>query len=475
MKYNVFVNGKNIETQTARVSAVPMNRVWSGKQRPQDQTEIAYFVNFDMDSSAHIKVEVLDADIKKAEIRPLHHGLPFEISGNTISFVLEEPMCLTLEINGYHEALHIFANEPYLYEKREDDIYFGPGVHHAGVIAPHSNQRVIVDKGALVYGIVYIDNAENVRVEGRGIIDASIYRRGNDKYTDDESCDVIRGLRRLGFDDKKVYYSGIVNACHSKNVVIDGVILRDAPMWVLILRNNCDHVLINNIKIIGQWRYNSDGVDICASKNVVLKNSFIRSFDDSVVVRGAYLDGEKDGCSHIVVKNNVLWCDWGKNLEIWSGDKDSEIKNILFENNYLIHVQMTAISIDTWFGSRRIVVENVLYDGVYVEHDDERLLFQFQQTDSEKYNWKLLKNSEDHNLIYIAVSSLGKNAGNQKCELADDISGYDVRYRNIEFENITQTGSFRSCVNIIEDRVSELSNITINGVDYKEYALKPNS
>ena len=72
-------------------------------------------------------------------------------------------------------------------------------------------------------------------------------------------------------------------------------------MWSTIIRNNCENITVDNIKIIGQWRYNSDGINICASKNVTVKNSFIRSFDDCIITRGAYLEGEDGNVE------NVLW------------------------------------------------------------------------------------------------------------------------------------------------------------------------
>jgi hypothetical protein len=38
---------------------------------------------------------------------------------------------------------------------------------------------------------------------------------------------------------------------------------------------------ISNYKLIGLWRYNSDGIEICNSEDVTIRDSFVRSFDDS--------------------------------------------------------------------------------------------------------------------------------------------------------------------------------------------------
>ena len=141
-----------------------------------------------------------------------------------------------------------------------------------------------------------------------------------------------------------VKYHGNLVLNHCKNCLVEGIILRDAPMWSIIIRNDSENITVDNIKIIGQWRYNSDGINICTSKNVTVKNCFVRSFDDCIITRGAYLEGESGNVENATVENCVLWCDWGKSIETWCGHKATEIKNILFKNNYLIHLNAVALS-----------------------------------------------------------------------------------------------------------------------------------
>lgn len=44
----------------------------------------------------------------------------------------------------------------------------------------YNPQALYIDEGAIVHGVVYANDAENVRIMGRGILDASFYLRGND-------------------------------------------------------------------------------------------------------------------------------------------------------------------------------------------------------------------------------------------------------------------------------------------------------
>ncbi len=468
MKYRVFVNKEEIEVTPVRVSAYPINRVWQGVQRDLSQTEVAYFAGFDLDAPSEIEVEAIGVDIESVELRPLTKNIPFTKQGNSVVFTVSEPMSLTVEINGYHEALAIFADTPFVYEPKENDIHFLSGVYRAGLIVPQNGQRIIIDRGALVYGVIYAKDVDNVEILGRGILDSSIYRRNNDSNGDD-GHEVTEALRKLDITERDVHYAGSFTAYNCKNLVVDGITFVDSPLWTVIVRNGCENVLINNIKIIGQWRYNSDGVDICASKNVVLQNSFVRSFDDCVVVRAPHLDGESGGCSDIVVRNNTLWCDWGKNLELWSGHINSEIRNVLFEDNYLIHVQAIAASVDTWYGCDRILVENVRYDGIFAEHDEDHKPQQYQDSNDQCYDMSAASDLSDIKLVYVMVGRLGKDLGNQQFDLNIDASGFDIRYRNISFDNIKFTIDIPAPICINSEKLSELSGVTIDGVDYKEY------
>ncbi len=204
--------------------------------------------------------------------------------------------------------------------------------------------------------------------------------------------------------------------------------------WTLIIRNSCKNIIIDNIKIIGQWRYNSDGINLCCSENVVVRNCFVRSFDDCIVVRGAYLNEEEDNTKNILVENCVLWCDWGKSLEIWAGDKPCCINNITFTNNYLIHLSMIAIDIRAWFGSNATRIFNILYSNIFIDTDKPYSSLFFLRTGTDRVT------QENHcympQLLSINYEKLGKSMGNQQHFPATESDNFSLKYFNIVFENI---------------------------------------
>jgi hypothetical protein len=285
--FTLKVSNEPVFVYTARVSALPLNQVWPGHQRSLDQTEIASFAYFDF--SGKINIEVISANrIDNVVIRPKSYGIVPVISGNKIQFKLDRPCQVVVEVNGWHKALHLFANPLEENAPSPDDPgvhYFGPGVHEKGKFYIQSGETVYIAGGAVVYGSVNANNARDIKVCGRGILDASKLGRFD--------ADQMIALRN----------------CDRVN--LSGVILRDANVYA-VTPTQCQDVTITNLKVIGLWRYNSDGIDICNCQHVLVEDCFVRSFDDSLVIKGVNTPdpgGRDTSIRDVVFRNCVVWND----------------------------------------------------------------------------------------------------------------------------------------------------------------------
>ena len=461
--YRCYIGDRELALHTVRVSKVPFNKFWAGEQRSVSQSEEAYFVSFDMDSPVVIEIEI-GRDFDSYEIRPLSKELTKKQSGRRISISVNEPMQCTLEVDGRHHALHIFAN-PVSKKPDGDIIYYGKGEHKADLIWLKSNQTLYIDEGAMVHGIVYAKDAENVRIMGRGVLDASPYRRGNDDHAGGR--EVIDDLLSRGFTSVDMKYHGNIVLNHCKNCLIEGVVLCDAPMWSAIIRNDSENITVDNIKIVGQWRYNADGINICTSKNVTVKNSFVRSFDDCIITRGAYLEGERGNVENVLVENCVLWCDWGKSLETWCGHKPTEIKNVTFRNNCLIHLNAVAMNITVWYGSNHSVVDNVLYENIFIDLDEKYLFNAMESCDNPVFEEKF---GHIPRALSVRVERLGKmlDLGSQRCEEVEDLSYFDVSFSNITYKNVRYYGKGDALPTVIKkhSEIHRLENIRAVDCDF---------
>ncbi len=199
----------------------------------------AGFVILDSDFARPIEVKVtkVSGTTANARIRPLSKGIISTLTGNQLQFTLNAPVKISVEFNGdIMNNLFIFANPPEQNRPNHGDpgvIYFAPGIHNAGTINVSSGQTVYIADGALVYGHIWSGNATNVTIRGRGILDGAKLEHNP-------------GLTR----------PWLVGLTNGSNVTIEGIVMRDAPMWTTVLRD-VDGASIRNVKQIC-YNENSD-------------------------------------------------------------------------------------------------------------------------------------------------------------------------------------------------------------------------
>jgi hypothetical protein len=166
----------------------------------------------------------------------------------------------------------------------------------------------------------------------------------------------------------------------------------------------------------------------------------------------------------VVVENCVLWCDWGKSIETWCGHKPTEIKNIIFRNNRLIHVNAVAMNITVWFGSDHSFVNNVIYENIYIDVDDDYCFNMIENNGTKNFVRKM---GFVPKVVSVSVEMLGKmdGLGAQKCIDADDFSEFGVYFGNITYKNVRCFGSKRD-LRVFVKKHSDIHTIeNINAID----------
>jgi len=401
--YSVSVGGKPLFVYKARVSAVPFNQVWPGYQRPMDQTEIASFAYWDMSEPVTIEV-ISNRPIESVDIRPRSYGIKPIVVDDRITFRMSKPGYVTVEVNGYHHALHLFASPMEKDRPNPDEAnvrYFGPGIHRAGLINLKSGETVYVAGGAVVHRAYQGFGASDISILGRGILDASTFKRkGN---------------------------PGPISLHGCKNVKIDGIIIRDSNVWAVTPRD-CEYLAISNIKLIGFWRYNADGIDIVNSQHIAIDKCFVRSFDDSIVIKGLRGGIQPAGdkpVKDVKVSECVIWNDWGRALEIGAETVASEISDIVFRDCDIIRT--AHIAMDIQHGDRALI-RNIRFEDIRFELDDDTLEPKMQSSRQEKYS--LVENNKYcPQLLVLIIRENNYSHDKQRGQI-----------RNVVFKNISVTG-----------------------------------
>ncbi len=339
--YRLTVNGCPVPVLACRVSAMPFNQVWPGYQRPMGQTEIAGFASWDMDGAVRVEIESA-RPVKTVAVRPASRGIKPEIDGNRIRFALARPGAVVVEVDGWHRALHLFANPPAPAAPTVGTPglrVFGPGVHHPGRIELKSNESIYLAPGAIVYGSLNANNATNLHIWGRGVIDVSQAERGKG--------------------------GGAIRLSGCSDVTVEGLVLRDPDVWCFAMFG-CSRVAVTNVKLIGLWRYNADGIDVCNSQDITVRDCFVRSYDDALVVKGLKSGFDAQPVRNVRFTRCTLWCDWGRAMEIGAETCAPEIADVAFEDCDV--VRTTHIAMDIQHGDRA-AVRDIRFQNIRVEID----------------------------------------------------------------------------------------------------------
>jgi hypothetical protein len=338
------VNKKNIFLYSVRAN----NRyIWSTSA--ENYCEQVPVGMFDMDGTVNVEITLPDnpADVI---IRPLRSNIAHKVSGKKITFAITEPGQYSVEYNNLphnpKNTVLIFANPVEDFTEIENEystITYEPGIHEFdNPLQVHAGQTLYLKQGAVIRGSVFLNR--NTKIVGRGIIDGSHLRNWiNINYN------ATIPIETRGGD----------------NIEIRGIAIFDPNGWAMQLNNSSD-IIIDNLKILSS-RCNSDGISIQSSDNITITNSFLRTWDDSIVIKNY---GNRDSFN-ITAKNCVMWTDLAQTMEIGvetnkGGKENPKINNVLFEDIVILHAMHKApISIHNGDNAE---IYNITFKNITIEN-----------------------------------------------------------------------------------------------------------
>jgi len=462
--YTVTLNGRSAQVRRCRESALPFNRQWPGTQRVGDQTKECGFVSFSADEPVKVAVSG-NFPAEGAVLRPLASGvIPAAQGEGKLEFTLDKP--------GYY-VLEFVASPQYLYflydavssapAANSVQRYFGPGLHFPGKICLNSGDSIYIDPAAIVFGSIYGKGVHGVKIFGGGTLHSGMEERFFEGFYADRQGSSLK------------FYD-------SSDIRISGIIVQDSPCWTTSFFG-CSDIHIDHLKILGQWKYNTDGIDLVNTDHVEITNSLVHSFDDTIVLKG--VDFAMDdpwitdhSVSDIVVKGCVLWCGWGRTLELGIETGAPEFARILFENCDLIH--NSAVCLDLRNGNHADY-HDVTFRDIRIEYQAYALPEVFQNSDDQVYrpedSWffQEVDNPNGEGKIAVGVPMLIFADNHRFIQFGKanyGVSKYGSTY-DILFENIavtTEPGVPEKLpvriANLSEESVYRnftLRNLTVNG------------
>ena len=319
--------------------------IWNANTIPSN-TPMTYF-DFEGEVKIEIEMPGLPKTVESAVVMPAYHGITPAVENEKVSFTITEPGFYTVVYNDdVNKATHIFANplETDIPDKDDPSVYFiEPGHWTKDAILLKSDETLYISGGAVLNSVIISENSVNVTIRGRGMI-----------------C----GADFAGHNQPGAYARVPIDFRGVKNVNVEGIILANGNAWNSNSYNS-ENVNISNVKIISA-RQNGDGFTFQSCRDHVVRDSFARTWDDTLVIKN-YAGATRN----ILFENIQVWTDLAQSMEIgYETNKGLQLNPVIEDVTFkditvLYNNHKPVISIHN---SDDAVVRNIKYQNIMVEN-----------------------------------------------------------------------------------------------------------
>jgi polygalacturonase len=188
--------------------------------------------------------------------------------------------------------------------------------------------------------LIYAYEQENIAITGQGILNGQASDLNWWRWKRTEAGDV-KTLETQGeqgvpveqrvFGAPRQLRPNMIQPCKCRNVLIEGVTIRNSPMWHInpVLSTN---VIIRNVKVIGHGP-NNDGCNPESCKDVLIEGCYFDTGDDCIAIKsGRNNDGRRVNVpSENIVIRNCRMRDGHGGVVIGS-ETSGSVRNVFAEN-----------------------------------------------------------------------------------------------------------------------------------------------
>jgi polygalacturonase len=184
--------------------------------------------------------------------------------------------------------------------------------------------------------LLFADHADHLVLDGDGVID------GQGKL-----------VKMTG---REPFRPSILRIFSSKDVTVRNLTIKNPRMWTQVY-SECERLLIDHVTVLAPPVYeNLDGMDICDSRDVVIRNCYVDSEDDSICLKS---HGAR-GLQNILVENNTILCRRANAIKLGTATT-GPISGLRILNNTVLSAQYGGLCIESVDGS---AVSDVLVRGL---------------------------------------------------------------------------------------------------------------
>jgi len=174
--------------------------------------------------------------------------------------------------------------------------------------------------------LLYACNADNLVIEGPGEIDGR--------------CKLVQ------MSGREKDRPSLIRIFQSTNVTVRDITLRNPRMWTQVY-SECTNLLIERVTVDAPPDcYNLDGIDVCDSRDVIVRNCLVMSEDDGICLKS---HGRR-GLENIVVENNRITSFKANAIKLGTATV-GPVTHLAFRNNVIDFVKLGGICIESVDGA----------------------------------------------------------------------------------------------------------------------------
>ena len=324
--------------------------------------------------------------------------------------------------------------------------------------------------------LIYAYGQHNIAITGKGVIDGQgsneqwWYMKGRKEYGWKPgmlSQEEGGRAKLLDFDQRSVPVEErimtledalrpqLINIYHCKNVLIEGVELRNSPFWVI-------HPLMVENMVVRQVRIdshgpNSDGCDPESSRNILIEDCFFDTGDDCIAIKsGRNFDGRRwsKPSENIYVRNCRMKN--GHGGVVIGSEISGGFRNLWVENCQMDSPELERVIRIKTSNCRGGVIENIYVRNIEVGECQEAVL-----KINLKYEPKEVCRREFppvvRNVFIQEVNSKRSQFGVFIEGLDESVNVENVTVKNCNFEGVERGNKISGAKDV------KLVNLSING------------
>ena len=247
-------------------------------------------------------------------------------------------------------------------------VLLGPGRYLTAHLTLHGGMTLELAKGAVLLGgtnaddypvqmptktaatancrsLLFADKADGLTIRGEGEID------GQCKF-----------VNMIG---KEADRPSLIRIFSSQGVTVRDITLRNPRMWTQVY-SECSDLLIDHVTVIAPPDCpNLDGMDICDSHDVIIRNCDVKSEDDAICLKSH----GKEGLHNILVENNTALSYNANGIKLGTATV-GPISHLEFRNNCITGAKYGGLCIESVDGS---VMKDILVENLEISHAGEPL------------------------------------------------------------------------------------------------------